>query len=119
MGVDHAGRVHVNYDPITPGTAERALLRAFRKIGYFGLRRFVKYAQPGQSIHYAGPLPMRERPEKAYETDRYGRLFGSKRVFIGDSATFPELPAKNLTLTIMANALRIGEVARNQVKSIT
>jgi choline dehydrogenase-like flavoprotein len=117
LRIDHAGRLHITYEPLAPGTAERALLRTFRRIGYFGSSRLVKYARPGESIHYAGPLPMRARPERPYETDRDGRLFGSKAIFIGDAATFPELPAKNLTLTIMANALRIGAAVRAQLDS--
>jgi len=53
---------------------------------------------------------------KRYETDRNGLLFGKRRVHVADAATFPRLPAKNLTFTIMANALRIGEAVRRELK---
>ena len=55
---------------------------------------------------------MRERPERRYETNRNGLLNGTKAVYVGDAAGFPRLPAKNLTFTIMANALRIGRAVR-------
>jgi hypothetical protein len=58
---------------------------------------------------------MRERPEQRYETNRNGLLTGSKAVHVGDAATFPRLPAKNLTFTIMANALRIGRAVRAEL----
>ncbi len=50
---------------------------------------------------------MRETPAR-YQTDSSGLLFGTRRVYIVDGACFSRLPAKNLTFTIMANALRIG-----------
>jgi choline dehydrogenase-like flavoprotein len=37
-----------------------------------------------------------------------GRLFGTRLVFVADGACFAALPAKNLTFTIMANAMRIA-----------
>jgi choline dehydrogenase-like flavoprotein len=43
-----------------------------------------------------------------YETDAQGRLFGYQRVYVVDGACFSGLPAKNLTFTIMANAMRIA-----------
>jgi choline dehydrogenase-like flavoprotein len=42
------------------------------------------------------------------ETDPGGRLSGTTRVFVADSATFPTLPAQNLTFTAMANARRVA-----------
>jgi choline dehydrogenase-like flavoprotein len=50
---------------------------------------------------------MSRRPGR-YQTDASGLLEGTKRVYVVDGACFPKLPAKNLTFTIMANALRIG-----------
>ena len=38
-----------------------------------------------------------------------GALFGAPGVFVLDAATFPALPSKNLTLTIMDNSRRIAE----------
>ena len=67
-------------------------------------------------MHYAGTLPMRLRPEAKYETDSGGLLFGSRRVHVVDAALFPRLPSKNLTFTIMANALRIGRAVARELE---
>jgi len=58
---------------------------------------------------------MCERPQGRYETDRNGLLANTRAVYIGDSASVPRLPAKNLTFTVMANALRIGRTVRAEL----
>jgi choline dehydrogenase-like flavoprotein len=93
------------------GSAERALIRLMRRVGLVSAPVLCKYPAPGNSFHYAGTLPMRERPGQ-YETDPMGRLNPYRNVFVADSATFPRLPAKNHTFTMMANALRIAEGVR-------
>jgi len=45
---------------------------------------------------------------KGFATDPTGRLQRTRMVFAIDASTFPLLPAKNLSLTIMANAMRIA-----------
>jgi choline dehydrogenase-like flavoprotein len=45
-----------------------------------------------------------------YQTGPDGRLAGTHNVHIVDGACISRLPAKNLTFTIMANALRIGRI---------
>lgn len=99
------------------GTVENLLLRCFRKIGYLGASFMCYYPKLGTSLHFAGMLPMKERPG-IYQTDRYGRLFGARNVFIADGACFSALPSKNLTFTIMANSMRIADaVKRGQAES--
>ncbi len=68
------------------------------------------------SIHYGGSLPMRKDPRNRYETHPDGRLKGSRHVYIGDSANFSQLPAKNLTFTIMANSMRIAEGVKKEIQ---
>lgn len=58
--------------------------------------------------HYAGGIPIQEKPGKI-SADLNGKLHQAKRVYIADAATWRVLPAKAPTLTIMANALRIGK----------
>ena len=84
---------------------ERGLMRCFRRLGCVALRRI----DPGQgaSIHYGGPLPM-TREERGMTTEPGGRLRGTRGVYIADGAAFPDLPAKGLTFTLMANARRVG-----------
>jgi choline dehydrogenase-like flavoprotein len=108
LKVNPDGSMIIRFKPRGYRSLENHLIKTFRRIGYLSSPRLIQDSQPGHSNHYAGPLPMRSNPGRPYETDRNGLLFGSRNVYIGDSATFPRLPSKNLTLTIMANALRIG-----------
>ena len=62
---------------------------------------------PGSSIHYGGTFPMR-RDEAPNTTSPEGKLRGTSTVWLADGSTLPHLPAKGLTLTLMANADRIG-----------
>lgn len=61
----------------------------------------------GASVHYAGMIPMAPRPEplccspSCQSSDFDNLLFA-------DGITFPALPAKNLTFTLMANAIRVA-----------
>lgn len=96
------------------GLAEKALIPALRKIGFYTAAALCQYPPMGSGIHYAGTLPMRETPRR-YELYPDGRLSGSRNIYVVDGACFPRLPAKNLTLTIMANAMRIASRIRNRV----
>ncbi len=89
--------------------AEKQLISQFRKIGLLSAMPLVQFPTPGNSFHYAGMLPMKTNPTTKYECHPNGRLNQTNRVFIADAANFPELPAKNHTFTIMANAMRIAE----------
>jgi choline dehydrogenase-like flavoprotein len=46
-----------------------------------------------------------------FTTDPWCRSNDFQNLHIADGATFPALPAKNLTFTLMANAVRIAETA--------
>jgi choline dehydrogenase-like flavoprotein len=92
--------------------SHRSLAQAFRRLGGFLPPGAFASALPGSDVHYAGGLPMRERPERG-ECNSLGEVAGVNRLFVVDSACFPSLPTKPLTLTIMANADRIAtEIAR-------
>jgi choline dehydrogenase-like flavoprotein len=64
----------------------------------------------GASVHYAGLLPMSEKPAP-WTTSKYGQSHDFENLFFVDGTTFPFLPAKNLTFTLMANAARIADGA--------
>ena len=64
----------------------------------------------GASVHYAGTLPMTSR-EGAWTTRPDGSSRDFRNLHIADGATFPFLPAKNVTFTLMANAVRIARQA--------
>jgi choline dehydrogenase-like flavoprotein len=75
----------------------------------------VKATPFGFHGHLAGTLPMRASPGPL-ESDASGRLSGTRRVFVVDTAAFPTLPAQNLTFTAMANAMRIASGLEGQVR---
>lgn len=87
------------------------LLTALRPLGAYSLKGLASMSPPGWGFHYAGCLPMREHPT-AYETHMDGRLWDSRRVRVIDGSVLPSLPAKNHSLTMMANAARIADEVR-------
>lgn len=113
LKINENGSIVIKFNRSEDHSLEQHLLKVFRRIGYLSFSSLIQQSEPGLSNHYAGPLPMRAKPKQPYETDRSGLLYGSKNVYIGDSATFPRLPAKNLTFTIMANAIRVARNIRS------
>ena len=109
------GTLDINYEWKNSQAAERRLIQAFRRIGYLSAAALCQYPAMGSSLHYAGTLPMKGDAGR-YQTGADGRLHGTKAVYIADGACFSELPAKNLTFTIMANALRIARKVRNSLE---
>jgi hypothetical protein len=109
------GHLNIHYQSKQRGLLERQFLHAIRPTGFLGASFLSKFPIAGSSIHYAGSLPMRDTPRSRYETDRFGRLFGTKRIHVMDAATFPRLPSKNLTFTIMANAMRIAQAIKTEL----
>ena len=64
----------------------------------------------GASVHYAGTLPM-ARTGGSLTVDEHGHSRDIQGLYFVDGATFPFLPAKNLTFTLMANATSIAAAA--------
>jgi len=77
------------------------------KLGAAPLLPMLQIAQPGKSFHFGGTFPMTRTPKRG-ETDILGRPHGLKRVHLIDSSAFPSIPATTISLTVMANAYRIG-----------
>ncbi len=82
--------------------------KALRKLGCIP----VKLINPGygSSIHYAGTLPFSDNPE-TYHLHDSGLLYHTKSVYVADSSGFKYLPAKGITLSIMANAHLVAKNA--------
>jgi len=83
------------------------LRKAYWSLGAVLLPGSFTTGSPGGDIHYAGTLPMRRSPSLG-ETSKYGEVRGLKGVFVVDGACLPTLLEKSHTLTIMANADRVG-----------
>jgi len=107
------GELIVNYERDKPDNLAEKLIPLFRKIGYFSSTFLVKHFSMGTGLHYAGSLPMKKIPER-YECNHDGLLHGTNDIYIIDGACFTSLPSKNLTFTIMANAMRIAEKSLRQ-----
>jgi choline dehydrogenase-like flavoprotein len=105
----------VHYDV---GPAESQRVRAAMRRVRQALRALNCFVPPGMShvrpmgasVHYAGMLPMSERP-RAWTTSPSCQSHDFENLFFVDGTTFPFLPAKNLTFTLMANAARVADSA--------
>jgi choline dehydrogenase-like flavoprotein len=77
------------------------------KLGAVPLLPLVQIAEPGKSFHFGGTFSMSRNPQRG-ETDILGRPDGFERVHLIDSSIFPSIPATTISLSVMANAYRIG-----------
>lgn len=80
------------------------LIPAFKAIP---LIPFTQVMPTGRGFHTGGTFPMRNNPGR-FESDRMGRPYGFRRLYVIDSSVFPSIPAGPITFTIMANAARIA-----------
>ena len=85
-----------------------SIVSIISKLGGVTLKSLIKPLTYGSSAHNSCTLPMSLVPNEL-QCDKYGKLFGAGNVYIMDSSNFSSLPAKNNSLTIMANAMRIAE----------
>lgn len=105
----------IRYAP-PPGEEQRmqavldTVCRALRKLGCWVPPGMSHVRPMGASVHYAGTMPMSETGGP-WTTDPVGRSRDIPNLFLVDGSTFPFLPAKNITFTLMANAVRIAESA--------
>jgi len=109
---DGGSRLLINYVPLENEDAKlRAMTRRFRgflaALGCIAPPNMTRIRPMGASVHYAGTMPMQRRGGD-FTTDRRGRVRPFDNLIVADGSTFPSLPAKNLTFTLMANATRIA-----------
>jgi choline dehydrogenase-like flavoprotein len=84
--------------------AERSSMKAFP------ISPAMRVGEPGRGFHTGGTFPMRLTPH-ALEVDVLGRPPEFTNVHLVDASVFPSLPATTITLSVMANAHRIGAEA--------
>jgi choline dehydrogenase-like flavoprotein len=118
---DGSLRIEGGYSDRVPSLMDKAadrLRKAYWRLGAILLPMSFTVGRPGGDIHYAGTLPMQERPTLG-ETNALGELYGLEGVHVVDGASLPTLTEKSHTLTIMANADRIGrEVASMKFQEV-
>jgi choline dehydrogenase-like flavoprotein len=88
----------------------RKLTSNRRQLRAVPMMPLLKMGEAGRGFHSGGTFPMRESPG-AFECDPLGRPSGFERVHAVDATTFPSIAATTITLTVMANAHRIGSLA--------
>jgi len=93
----------------------RLLAKNSKRIGAFPIRLGLRKGMPGSGVHVGGSFPMRSHPV-GLECDVLGRPVGFSLVHAVDSTVFPTMPAAPPTLTIMANAYRIGACSQTTGK---
>lgn len=89
------------------GRVLRTVTKALWKLGAIVPPGMTKVLPLGASIHYAGTLPM-SRVSRPLTVSPDCRSHDFTNLILADGATFPFLPAKNLTYTLMANAVRVA-----------
>ncbi len=96
-------------EPLRMKQALRRLGGALRALGAIVPPGMVRTRPMGASVHYAGTLPMDTSSSAGpYTTDANCRSRAFPNLYVADGATYPFLPAKNLTFTLMANAARVA-----------
>jgi choline dehydrogenase-like flavoprotein len=90
--------------------AMRRVRRVLHRLGCIVPPGMTHVRPMGASVHYSGLLPMTSTPGPWTTTD-VGQSRDFENLFFIDGTTFPFLPAKNLTFTLMANAARIADRA--------
>jgi choline dehydrogenase-like flavoprotein len=89
------------------GTVRR-LKKVLWQLGCVVHPGMVQMRPMGASVHYAGTLPMSTQAAPlTVSADCRSHDFSN--LFIADGASYPFLPAKNITFTLMANASRVAE----------
>lgn len=84
----------------------KIIKKSLRKLGLIPLKQV--YMPEGTSAHYAGGISTSPDSDAPLKADVNGKLHGSSRIFVADSSLWKAISAKPPTLTIMANANRIG-----------
>jgi hypothetical protein len=94
-------QLSIRFRPNLHGQAarERKFKQAIRGLGCLPIKR----VDPGfgSSIHYAGTLPYSDE-EKPWRLSPTGRLYGQRHIYVADGSGLNFLPAKGITLTLMA-----------------
>ncbi len=116
--VDGETILEINYLP-PAGEKERInfslkkFRKFFKKIGVI-MPLFQAQSRPmGASVHYSGTIPMSEKGSELTVNPNC-RSNDFHNLYIADGSTFPFLPSKNITFTLMANAARIVESEFNK-----
>jgi choline dehydrogenase-like flavoprotein len=82
----------------------------FRELGAPLIPGMAHVRPMGASVHYSGTLPMSTK-RQPWAVSPECRSYDIDNLFIVDGSVMPFLPAKNLTFTLMANAVRVASTS--------
>jgi choline dehydrogenase-like flavoprotein len=104
----------LNYSPPADEPARiahtiRRLKKVLWQLGCVVHPGMVHVRPMGASVHYAGTLPMSTK-SAPWTVSASCRSHDFDNLYIADGASYPFLPAKNITFTLMANAARIADL---------
>ena len=105
----------INYRPRDGETALikksiKNIRKAFLRLGCIITSGMIHIRPMGASVHYSGTIPMSDN-SSSFTTTKYCQSRDFNNLYFVDGTTFPFLPSKNLTLTLMANAIRVADHA--------
>jgi len=89
------------------------------KFNFLSLNFFSKLGNFGRGYHLGASLPMLDEDkinmleDKTLCTKKNGEMVNYKNVYIVDSSNFTSIPSGSVSLTVMANALRIAMESSN------
>lgn len=94
-------------------TSLKRIHRALRMTGAFPFK--TNRLPAGSSYHTVGTVPVEDGRNLPLTVTQNGQLTRGKNIYVADSAMFRSLPALPHTLTIMANAERIGTLVHESL----
>ena len=90
-----------------------------KNFNFIVIKFFLKLGNFGRGFHLGGSIPMldenniKQVKDNDLYTKRNGEIKSHANVFIIDGTNFTNIPAGSVSLTIMANALRIAAETSN------
>jgi choline dehydrogenase-like flavoprotein len=112
-GSNELSTLEIRYTP--PADEKKKISSTLKRVKKF-FKSLGAIVPPGQahmrpmgaSVHYSGTLPMSVEP-KPRTLSPNCKSHDFENLYIVDGTSFPFLPAKNLTFTLMANAVRVAD----------
>jgi hypothetical protein len=119
---DDSGEIHVKDDGKTTEFKSKrrvdifrvylrllwALLMRVKETGLLPIPGVGGVSLPGSSVHIGSSIPI--DGESILSSNNMGQLNSFRSVYVADAASLPDIPAGSYTLSIMANAHRIGSI---------
>ena len=109
------GGIRVRYTETNRRAQEQLMDRLEAALRQIGFDRFLRVAMPlGVVNHQCGTCRMGTDPASSV-VDPHGRAHDVTNLFVADASVFPSSGATNPTLTVAANALRVGAYLADEV----